>query len=239
MVQRAGFHSFLFVTAGILALYGCAGHRQSGDIRNRVADVYGANEFNQIEELRYTFNVKIGEKQIRRSWMWKPAENQVTFKGTANQGGTVSYNRNDIKELQSEPIKQVDAWFINDSYWLLFPLHLAWDSQANVTEDRDLFDLPIGQGKAKRLVMTYPPTGGYTPGDVYELFIGSDDRLAQWIYRKGGSPTPTRMSTWEDHRVFGPLMISMERRGPDERFRVWFTDVAVRLVGSSQWIEAK
>ena len=76
--------------------------------------------------------------------------------------------------------------------------------------------------------MAYPPTGGYTPGDVYELFIGSDDLLVQWIYRRGGAPKPTRMTTWENHRQVGPLIISMNHKGPDENFQVWFTDVAIQ-----------
>ena len=82
---------------------------------------------------------------------------------------------------------------------------LRWDDMATVVQTGTA-RLPIGDGQGRRIVVTYPAEGGYTPGDVYELFVGSDFRLMQWIYHKGGADTPTRMSTWEDHRRIGPVV---------------------------------
>lgn len=209
-------------------LLGCAGHQRTDSVRERIANAYGADRFSQVEQLQYTFNVKIGDKQIKRVWAWRPKANSVTFFGTADQGGHITYHRNIMKNQPSERLKKVDAWFINDQYWLLFPLHLVWDRNTKVQEDNGLHDLPLGKGQAKRITVTYPPAGGYTPGDVYELFIGSNNLLMQWVYRRSGAPEPTRMSTWEDHRNVGPLLISLNHRGPDENFRVWFTDVAIQ-----------
>ncbi|UCF92319.1 MAG: hypothetical protein JSW39_29310 [Desulfobacterales bacterium] len=223
----------------LLFALGCAGKWNRDEVRHRIADAYGAQKFDQIEQLQYTFNAQIGAKQIRRSWVWHPHTNQVVFQGTAAEGGTITYRRSELTTQPSAQMEKVDAWFINDQYWLLFPLHLAWDTNTQVEASCDPHPLPIGQGQARRIAVSYPQTGGYTPGDVYELFVGEDDRLVQWIYRRGGAPEPTRMSTWEDHRQVGPLTLSMDHRGPDENFRVWFTDVAVKLAGQEDWIRAQ
>jgi hypothetical protein len=122
---------------------------------------------------------------------------------------------------------------------LIFPLRLYWDRSATVTADDAPANLPIGTAKARRIVVSYPTTEGYTPGDVYELFVDDSDRIVQWVYHKGGNPTPTRITTWEDYRKVGPLQLSLNRMGPDASFRVWFTDVAVRLAGKSDWDPAR
>jgi hypothetical protein len=114
-----------------------------------------------------------------------------------------------------------------------------WDGSASVRADDAPANLPIGTGKARRIVVGYPANEGYTPGDVYELFVNDSDRIVQWVYRKGGDPKPTRITTWEDYRKVGPLNISLNHQGPDASFRVWFTDVAVRLAGKSDWDPAR
>ncbi len=48
--------------------------------------------------------------------------------------------------------------------------------------------LPIGAGQAKRMVVKYPANEGYTPGDVYELFIDGSGRIVQWILSPGRRP---------------------------------------------------
>jgi len=194
-----------------------------------LADAYGIKNFDQVEELRYTFNVKVGDKVTSRSWSWEPKTDRVTFTGTAEQGGTVSYERSVLAGQPTEQVKKIDPAFVNDNYWLIFPLRLYWDQSATVVEDAAPASLPIGTGKARRIVVSYPKTEGYTPGDVYELFVNDSDRIVQWVYRKGGDPKPTRIATWEDYHKVGPLKLSLNHQGPDASFRVWFTDVAVRL----------
>src|SRR5262249_44642716 len=50
--------------------------------------------------------------------------------------------------------------FINDQYWLLLPLHVAWDRSATVT-DQGMNKLPLGNASADRVVVKYPPEGSY------------------------------------------------------------------------------
>jgi hypothetical protein len=239
-MKREGSGFNVLTLAGLLLalMGGCAGWQRSDSPRGRLAESYGIQDFDQVEELRYTFNVRLPEQVVSRAWSWNPKTDRVTFQGTAAQGGTVTYERSVMAGQPSEQVKKVDPWFVNDNYWLIFPLRVYWDS-ATVSADAVPVNLPMGAGQARRLVIRYPANEGYTPGDVYELFIDSSDRIMQWIYRKGGDPKPTRITTWEGYKKVGPLTLSLDHNSPDGVFRVWFTDVAVRLAGKPDWIMAK
>lgn len=229
------------ISTAVAVLGACASSGHNGaqeDIRRKIADAYGVSSFRQVDEIRYSFNVKIGKKQVKRSWIWQPRTDHVEYWPSGDPTTAVKYSRSEMTSNAPEDLKKVDAAFINDQYWLLFPYHLVWDRQTRV-QDVGRRPLPIGGGSARCVVVTYPPTGGYTPGDVYELFIGPDYRLVQWIYRKGGAPQPTRMSTWEDHRKVGPLTVALNHQDPDADFRVWFTDVAVKLTGTSKALKVE
>ena len=206
------------------------------DIRQKVAEAYGIQSFGQIEQMRYTFNVQAGDKHVSRSWIWQPKTDEVIFTA-GSEAQPVTYNRKKISAATPDNLRKIDGRFINDNYWLLFPIHMAWDHQAKVDEVGRQ-DLPIGSGKASCLVVSYPPEGGYTPGDVYDLFLDDNFRIIQWIYRKGGSKVPTRVAAWDDYRQVGPLVLSLNRPGADKNFRVWFTNVAVKTSGSADWINA-
>jgi len=226
-------------TASLLLACSTTGRStRAADIRSEIAGSYGIASFGQVFEIRFTFNVKAGVKQVKRSWVWWPKSDRVEYWPDGDQKKAVLYSRNDLNGSASNEIKKIDAAFINDQYWLLFPFHLIWDRQTTVV-DVGQRPMPIGGQSARSVVVTYPPSGGYTPGDVYELFIGPDNRLIQWIYRRGGSIEPTRVTTWQNYRKVGPLTLSLDHRGPDDDFRVWFSDVAVKLKGSDRWNEAQ
>ena len=203
-------------------------------LRERIGNAYGVHYFSQIEQIQYTFNVKIGEKQIRRFWIWEPKLDRVTYKGTDYQAA-VTYYRHDIGTTDSSALKKIDAWFINDNYWLLFPFHIAWDADITV-EDVGRRKLPLEVGNAQCVVITFPASGGYTPGDVYEIYLNDDSRLLQWVYRRGGSEEPTRVTTWENYRQAGPLVLSLDHRTGDDSFRLWFSGVGVKLAGIDNWM---
>jgi len=102
--------------------------------------------------------------------------------------------------------------------------------------------LPLGKGSARRVVVTYP-SAGYSPGDTWELFVGTDNRIQEWVYHHGGSAKPTGVWSWEDYKRAGPLLVSLNHRGrgmDGKPLRVFFSDVAVQLVGGANtWVKAQ
>jgi len=124
---------------------------------------------------------------------------------------------------------------------LLFPLHVAWDSSATVT-DEGMHKLPLGDASAERIVVKYPSEGGYAPGDTWELYVGANKRIEEFIYHRGGTKKPgIVIATWADYKKAGPLLISMDHRGTaDEKpLRISFSDVSVKVTGSENWMNAQ
>ncbi len=205
------------------------------DIRSRIAKTYGLDGWNEIEELRYTFNVKAGEREVRRSWIWRPKDRRVTFRDDIAGGDTVTYSLDDMSGTPSDELKTIDHRFINDQYWLLFALHLVWDKDADFSVTPNV-PLPIGEGSATKITVQYPKTGGYTPGDAYDLYVGADNRVLQWIYRAGGREEPSLITRWEKQRRLGPLLIPTEFQSENGGFILWFSELEIKLAGSESTI---
>ncbi len=225
----------LIAVAGLLLA--ARGAHAAESLQTAIARAYGLDGFGNITAIRYTFNVKRKGLEVHRSWTWEPKTNHISYKGPDDKGRAVecSYDRNTLDTAHTPLLKIVDPRFINDQYWLLFPFHLVWDKAASIQDDGRK-PMPIGGGIADHLIVRYPNTGGYTPGDVFELFTGSDHIIRQWIYRRAGATTPSLIAKWEDHNAVGPIMVSLEHESADKSLRVWFSDVAVQLEGSNQWL---
>jgi len=181
--------------------------------------------------------VDAGLKKLARSWTWDVKNDKVTYEGpdSAGKPTKVSYTR---ANMPPDVVKDVDPNFINDQYWLLFPFHLVWDKDVTV-EDKGLAADPTGKtkGKIRKVTVTYPKTGGgYTPGDMYDLFVGADNRAIAWNFHRGGATKPALTVTWADYKMAGPILISEDHRGTlqDKPFHLFFTDVAVKLAGSKR-----
>jgi hypothetical protein len=136
----------------------------------------------------------------------------------------------------------VDPAFVNDQYTLLFPLHVYWDSWAEV-QDMGLQKLPLGKGSAQKVVVKYPSEGGYTPGDSWDLYIGPDKRVQEFAYHRRGAGQPKLITAkWEDYKRAGPLLVSTNRPGKANHIiasRLFYSDVAVKLAGSDTWVNAQ
>jgi hypothetical protein len=128
------------------------------------------------------------------------------------------------------------------------PFHLFWDTSAAV-EDPGMQKLPRGNGSTEKLVVKYPSNGGYSPGDTWELHVGSDGRVEELAYHRDGPPKHDVLVTWTNYKKAGPLLFSLDHRGvrngdPLHIFFSnvavkFFSNVAVKLVGSSTWMEAR
>jgi|ERR1700730_614642 len=214
--------------------------QEKPDIRHQIADAYGLASWSQVEQIRYTFNFDAGPRKEARTWTWEIKPDRVTYEGPDSAGKSVktTYTRG---TMAPDVLKDVDPKFINDQYWLLFPFHLVWDKDATV-EDKGITAAPMGKGKVRKVTVTYPKTGGgYTPGDSYDLFVGADNRVVAWNFYRGGAPKPTLTVTWADYKMAGPIHVAEDHRGTlgDQPFRLFFTDVAVKLAGASDFVAAK
>jgi hypothetical protein len=227
---------------GVMVLAATSWAQQRPPISEQIAKTYGLDSFGQIERIRYTFNADLGEIKLSRTWVWEPKTDQVSYEGKDKAGKPVklTYLRSQLSSQAAVVKDEIDPAFINDQYWLLFPLHLVWDRSAKV-EETGMHKLPLGKGSARRVVVMYP-SEGYSPGDTWELFVGTDNRIREWTYHHGGSAKPTVVASWEDYKRAGPLLVSLEHRGMREGkpVRVFFSDVAVKLVGGANtWVKAQ
>ena len=215
---------------------------QRPPICEQIAKAYGLDSFPQIEQLRYTWNADFGGVKISRSWTWEPKTDSVSYDGKDKAGNPVkvSYLRSQLASQTAVVKDEIDKAFINDKYWLLFPMQIYTDKSATI-EDTGAAKLPLGKGSAKRVVVKYPSEGGYTPGDSYELFVGADNRIHEWIFHRSGAATPTMIASWAEYKKAGPLLFSTDHRGTlnGKPARVFLTDVSVKLAGAAAPVSAK
>lgn len=225
--DRNGFPALIGALALLAALPSASTTTapDAGTLARRVADAYGARAFGKVESVRYVFNVRVGGKDIRRAWTWFPKEDSVAFAGKDAGGAMLnaSYSRRNKWSMGSEAVQGIDKMFVNDNYWLFFPLHLAWDS--GLTLDSEALP-PARPGEAYRLTVQYPKEGGYTPGDAYDLFVSEEGIIRRWIFRKSGQELPTREAAWSEPTRFGPIRLSLEHEGSGD-FKLWFEGVKV------------
>jgi len=244
-----------FLAFAVLALVLAASCGQKPPaIAEQIAKTYGLDSFGQIEGIRYTWNAEFpgkahpfdgaaGTIKFSQKWEWNPKTDTVSYEGPDMDGKPlqVTYQRSQLSSQSDAVKKQVEPAFINDQYWLLFPLHVIWDRSATVTDD-GMQKLPSGEGSAQRVVVKYPSEGGYTPGDTWELYVGDDKRVEQFLYRRGGPKKPSVViATWADYKKAGPLLISTDHRGTadGQPLRISFSDVSVKVAGSENWMNAQ
>lgn len=232
----------LLALSMLLILPATAGAQQRPPIVEKLAKTYGLDSFGQIEAIRYTFNVQAPGLDLSRSWIWEPKTDQITYEGKDKSGKPVkvTYLRSQIGSQSAEVKETIDPGFWNDNYWLILPFHVAWDTNATV-EDAGMQKLPLGNGSAEKVVVKYPSDGGYSPGDTWELYVGTGGRIQEMAYRAGGPTKHVIIATWADYKKAGPLLVSLEHRGTrdGQPAHVFFSNVAVKLVGSNAWLEAQ
>lgn len=220
-----------FLVLTVFLLYSVVTMSQSANnadkLAKTVAENYGINSWSNVNSLKFTFNVKAKGKNVERSWIWEPKSGKVTYSGKNEKGKDtlVSYNRNNL-DPKNASLTSIDSKFINDSYWLLFPFHLVWDSNVDI-KDRGIKEFPISHNKGESIIVQYKNNVGYTPNDAFVLFLDKNNMIKEWIYRPGGNKEKERIYTWEGYKKFGRITISTEHYGPDKKTKVWFTDIKI------------
>jgi hypothetical protein len=245
MEQSSGSLKIRFLVLAILALTATCWSQTRAPILEKVAKAYGLDSWQQIEAIRYTWNGEItGLFKASHAWEWEPKTGNVSFEGKDKDGKPlkVSYNRKQLASQSDEIKNTIEPSFVNDNYWLLFPIHAYWDTSATVT-DEGMKRLPIGASTAEKVVVQYPTElGGYTPGDTWDLYVGKDNHVEQMVYHRGGTRPPKLVTAkWDAYKKVGPLDISTDHPGTADGkpLHIFITGLAVKVNGSDTWMEAK
>ena len=234
----------LFVLGTLLSILPATSWgQQRPPIADQVAKVYGIDSFSKIDGIRYTFGAELPGVKLSRSWEWNPKTDTVSYAGKDKQGKPVkvTYRRSQLGSQSDAVKKAIDPAFINDQYWLLLPLHVAWDGAA--VTDEGMQETPLGKTSAQKIVVKYAASG-YSPGDTWDLYVGPDKRVVEMTYHRA-VPVPKLPNLvnakWEGYKKAGPLLFSTEHHGTADGnpFELTFTDVAVKLKGSKDWINAQ
>jgi len=234
-----------YLLFGVLVLAPSSWAQTRPPILEKIAKTYGLDSYGQIEAIRYTWNADItGLFKAAHVWEWEPKTGKISYEGKDKDGKPVkaTYVQSQLNSAPANVKEQIEPAFVNDNYWLLFPLHAYWDTSATVT-DKGMQKLPIGNGSATLVSVKYPAeAGGFTPGDTWELYVGKDNRVEQFVYHRGGPKPPQLVTaTWAGYKKAGPLLISTEHRGTADGkpLHIFITDVAVKLTGSDTWMKAQ
>ena len=200
----------------------------------RLARAYGIAGWDQVQQVAFAFNVKLPDRDepIRRAWLWTPKTDAIVARADTDE--PIMFLGDALPD--DDAVRELHHQFINDSYWLLFPFQLVWSNPA--VTDHGEAPLPIGEGTATKLTAQWPDDGGYTPGDAYDLYVGDDGLIEQWVFRRGGGDDG-RPATWEEHQRVGPIIVSTNHQSADGSFRLWFTGVKVKLEGEDGWQEPR
>jgi hypothetical protein len=217
--------------------------QQRPAIADQIAKTHGLDSFGQVDAIRYTFNIDAGPLKLSRSWVWEPKTNQISYDAKDKAGNPVriTYSRSQLASQSAVVKEEIDPAFFNDQYNLLFPFHVVWDANATV-QDAGMQKLPLGKGSARKVVVKYPSDGGYTPGDTWNLYVDGDGRIRELHFQHGGSTKPTVfIASYTDYKKVGPLLVALDHRGTadGQPARVFFSNVAVKLAGSSTWVDAQ
>jgi len=242
MTKLSRFDGIRLFALGIMLLIFSAtsGAQQLPPVAEQMARTFGLDSFDKVEAIRYTF--AIPGLVPPRTWEWHPKTDTVTYEGKDKAGNPmkVTYKRSEL-DSQSDVAKNLDPDFVNDQYWLVLPFHVVWDG-ASVT-DEGTHETPLGKTPAQRIVVKYAASG-YSPGDTWDLYVGPDKRVVEMTYHRA-VPAPHLPNLvnakWEGYKKAGPLLFSTEHHGTADGnpFELTFTDVAVKLKGSKDWIKAQ
>lgn len=217
--------NFIYIPIVALFMAGCKKEKESPVrpdpliIAEKIAHAHGLDQWQNVSEIAYTFNVDRKNKHFERSWIWKPKSHDVTF---ISETDTISYNRS---KLDSVSIA-IDRNFINDKFWLLAPFQLVWDTGTTILKPIKT-KTEINHEYLNKITVIYPKNGGYTPGDAYDIFYDDNFLIKEWVYRKGNRAKPSMITTFENHQNFNGITVALEHKKQNGNWNLNFTNVRI------------
>ena len=124
MTKGSRFPVIHLLVLGVLALAATSWAQNRSPLAEQIAKTYGLDSFDQIEQIRYTFNAA-GAINATRTWVWEPKTNQVSYDGKDKAGKPVklTYLRSKVGSEAEVMMYEIDPAFINDNYGLFGPFH--------------------------------------------------------------------------------------------------------------------
>ena len=183
-----------------------------------IAKAYGIDSFNELKQLRYTFNVERNDTLlVSRNWLWNKESGDITM---ISKQDTINYQQGDVPEN----LTKADHSFINDKYWLLFPFQLVWDTNVKITNS-GLQTAPINGTELIKLIVQYGDEGGYTPGDAYDLYLDKEWIIQEWEFRKSGKESPGSVISWGGYEEFNGIKVATDHYNNETGLRIYFSDI--------------
>ena len=190
-------------------------------ILEHVAFAHGYENWKDVNEITFTFNVDRDATHFERTWIWKPKSNDIVAMGTQD---TLSYNRGNMDSIALK----TNGGFINDRYWLLAPFNLIWDKNNISYEHTTEVQAPISKQGMQKLTIVYGSEGGYTPGDAYDFYFGDDYLLKEWVFRKGNQAEASLTTTWEDYIDKKGLKLGTMHKNAEGNFKLYLSNIEVK-----------
>lgn len=187
-------------------------------IAESIASAHGFENWKNVSEIQFTFNLDRDSSHFSRAWTWKPKTGDVSL---ITKEDSIFYNR---KSIDSTSL-QADKAFINDKYWLLAPFQIIWDNVDYISTP--LQPAPISKQLMNKITITYSNEGGYTPGDAYDFYFDKDYLIKEWVFRQANSEKPTLITTWENYKEFNGLKICLDHKKAEGNWKLYFTDVII------------
>jgi hypothetical protein len=204
------------------ALQCCNAPSSKKDINQQIAEANGISNFKKAQMLEFTFNVQRDTASASsRHWQWYPGSNEVVF---VTDSSNQKFKRYDTT---TQDLKKLNARFTNDEYWLLFPFHMSWDSGFQLIDSK-MISAPISGKSLRKLTVKYNNKDGFTPGDMYDVYVDGSNQIKEWVFHSKGVSEPSMVTTWENYKDFNGLNIAQDHKSKDGKFRLWFTGIQIK-----------
>ena len=184
-----------------------------------IANANGFENWKNVNEIQFTFNVDREDNHFERSWTWQPKTNDVRL---ITEGDTIQYNRASVDSISLN----ADRAFINDKFWMLIPFQLVWDDYDSIIYPPQ--PAPLSANLLSKMTIIYGNEGGYTPGDAYDIYFDKDYIIREWVYRKGNAEEPSMITTFENYEDYKGIKIAKDHKMAEGNFNLYFSNIIVK-----------
>lgn len=207
----------------VIAIESCKDQTSKTEAKStaqKITEAYGIENWNTVNELHFTFNVDRDTNHFERSFIWKPKTQDISFFGF---GDTLHFKEHKIDSLSLRAHKN----FVNDSYWLLAPFHIMWDSGTTISEEESAI-APISGKTLHKLTLTYGNEGGYTPGDAYDFYYNKEYIIEEWAYRQGNQDKISMTTSWSNIEAHNGVKMNTMHQDSTNTLKLYFTNLLVK-----------